>query len=394
MNEIIRAQVDTNSNAIRNKRGERQYTFEKNLSKLYGTSIMERFFTIRDYLYEGWLSLNGWKLDMLITDGQAPNYPDRYSVATYYLPTFYRLIDDIYEKNLINISNYEEKQNSGFRLSVITYVINILIHQSADGNGQTSKLMSLSYIHEFVPELRNNFFPIKYEVSSSNNPLYNPYDDIFSWFEKFDVESTLPPVIQNSDKKIFNIMKLISDLDIQAKQYSYLKKLVLVDHKAFQERMRAEYFSLAKKIEEISDISILAEMLQHKDDYIMCSAKAKEIILGYLNYKYQGYHFSESGDEKPSRDSVHRKKFILTMLLMEEEGLNLLRSYIIFGTKRTKEKIKKFNNQKKANFYESALNVFITYEQDFRRVLLAENINKHKKKYQNFQQSRLNNPRI
>lgn len=109
------------------------------------------------------------------------------------MPAFVKFIDDQEEE----IAAFEngKKEGSGFRLAVLVYLLGLTIHQSVDGNTQSANIISLSYIHQFCPDYKENFFPIKYiSNNDSDDYLKVPFPDF---------DSTLPPDLSDKHREDF-----------------------------------------------------------------------------------------------------------------------------------------------------------------------------------------------
>lgn len=371
---------DLDSVESRGERGERQYEFEHGLADLRGQSIVERFFAIRDAIFFDSLSKLSSRLDILVSDNDVKGYPSRELVAEKYLPALYVLADSIHE-DLAKLDE-DTRADKGFRLAVINYICGILIHQATDGNGQTQKLLSLSYIREFCPEYNDHYFPIKYVPRYHDDTLYKATDD-FEVF-KFKVDSTLPPQIDQNAQKIFDYVKKLRLLETQSEADPENLELMGNDYGAYEKKVLALYVSVYEEIQTELGISFsnIVRESKERNQPARFNLNLRRELTSLLNKKYPGYFFSEFGDIPPYAETKEEREFILSVLLTEPEGLEAIKIFIYSGSDEMKRYVEQLSLRRKF-----LLNMVITFEEvevDMDRVLAQETQEIHDEKYRTY----------
>ncbi len=377
--ETNRAVKDLNENQNRAIRGERQFEFENNLDKLEGEPIGERFLTIRQALFKDVLVEGGLRMDQLISEKAPPTYPDRNLLAESLLPNYYKLVDDLHDQ-ISSEENPQQKAEMGKRLAVLTYFVGVTLHQAPDGNGQTNKLISLSYIHEFCPQYKENFFPVKYDDGATDDSSYDHTSDLRwnskSYFGK--LKSTLPPIIREDDQKQFNIIKQIREIDKRS-------NIVGNPPEGWTNRQSESKRMLLDLISS-SDIQISEETRENlgQSDPGGISLDIRTDISDVLDKKYPGYHFSVWGDSPPTADSTIAKEFAMTALLTEPDGRNVLEAYVKGGTNAAKSYEPEVGGERMKLFYTDTSDTLTFLEGEFDRVIGTETKSIHIQKHLDF----------
>ncbi|MBD3300466.1 MAG: hypothetical protein GF347_03885, partial [Candidatus Moranbacteria bacterium] len=164
--------IDAESLLIRYRRGLNQFLAEERIFDFCkDKSLKQRFFFVRKKIFDGIPNIHGHDPLEFVRAVNAPGLVSCFYLKNYFIDEFYRFVDD--QEARIKRERSEIIRNKKvFRLTVLIYFLGILNHQSVDGNGQTFRLLALSYIREHCPDYKNAFFPIKYDADSSKIGLY------------------------------------------------------------------------------------------------------------------------------------------------------------------------------------------------------------------------------
>lgn len=302
---------DTNSLLQRYVRGVDQYKFEKkSLPTLNGANWKERWTTIRNALFK---QHNQENLISLTTprETEIKDYPNPKLVDELYRPALERFTDGV-EANLPNEAQQSEK---GFRLAVVNYVLGILMHPSLDGNGQTFRLLALSYIHEHCPEFSDKYLPIKYTADPSETKIRG-------WDEArlHKVKMGYPNIEQMSeeDQKLLECFHETCGIGLKVMREG---NDVSSDHLGDWREKRTN--ELVNNI--MAKVGVTMEQVMPKGIYLPDVALAKYIGT-ILAERYPGYSFEMYPDKK------HEKMYLLTASLTTPSGLHALRSFIDTGS--------------------------------------------------------------
>ncbi len=167
--------IDTNLTENRQKRAKNQFEFEQTkLPETFGQKFKDRFLMIRDGLFAGFSDVDGEDVHRLAKQGKVMSdkrgqTPDEYmptdAAAEEVLPKYMGMVDSWYQE--INRMPYSEDREQAVKRMLSTmFVCGIMIHPVRDGNGQSFKMTALSYLHDLLPQYRDKFFPIKYDVKT------------------------------------------------------------------------------------------------------------------------------------------------------------------------------------------------------------------------------------
>ena len=216
--ETIRKKpVDTNQEPTRVQRALNQFDFygiegspqthKVTFKDIIGLPLRERLGKVRQALYPRTTpagQINFDKVDTGVDFQQVVSrkrwilgkfYPDIALVEENLLPNLCALVDSL-EKVIGGLDETMQKLIA-LRLASFLYIFGIYLHPSADGNGQTFQCAALSYLHQFNPDLRQRYFPIKY----SN--LYLPMPHYFPRPSDTIAEINLPTLNLNKDHPHF-----------------------------------------------------------------------------------------------------------------------------------------------------------------------------------------------
>ncbi len=101
----------------------------------------------------------------VLSDARVVGVGDSFSpydeVAEAALDQYIPMVDS-WHQSLKDIPDSEDKQAMVMRMGKAVYFGGMRIHPTKDGNRQTFIGMTLSYLHDLAPNLRDKFFPIKY----------------------------------------------------------------------------------------------------------------------------------------------------------------------------------------------------------------------------------------
>jgi hypothetical protein len=274
-----------NSRAQRAIQQHEFYTTEKNgLKATFGKSVVERYFQIRDALFPPdtykWMHRVGVRPAMLVSrsiDMGGEDYPHLNELSEELLPNFFKLVDE-YHDELQRIGE-DSREQLVMRFAAALYVIGITLHASIDGNGQTYQCLVLSYIHEFLPQYRNNFFPLKY----SQEKLIDPGGKgvIKTRFrEEFGKIEVPPPKGKTpEDQKVIEYMHRVVE--------------ICYDNLPSAERMQNLTSFLEANVEVSQDVGVTASDTVHEPDPMKQAEIIGEKVRAYLEFRK--YSDSEVG---------------------------------------------------------------------------------------------------
>jgi hypothetical protein len=169
-------EVETDTQENRDKRIEKELYIRDHLDAVNGLSIYERLIFVRENLFD--TNVRGYRpseirkgsigVFCVVTEGGVPEK---------LFPDYVKLIDtlDTYMQHM----DKSQQPEAAIRLAAIIYGIGIPLHLFSDGNGQTLRLVALSYIHEYVPELRNRYFQVR-QSTRDKQPIGLNYVDSIS----------------------------------------------------------------------------------------------------------------------------------------------------------------------------------------------------------------------
>lgn len=152
----------------RAKREKAQFSLEKKLSSLEGTSIIERLVSIREQLFKDFESVAGDKITQ-VRDGLVSTnyqkelyyYPHPIDNARKWFPSFIRTIDALYDRMLEHKQQQELTLAQALRFASVIYCLGIVIHPYRDGNGQTLRMTALSYLHELHDSFKGKYLSFR-----------------------------------------------------------------------------------------------------------------------------------------------------------------------------------------------------------------------------------------
>lgn len=167
--------VITDHEAVRILRTLKQYQFYGlsagpaiTLEQTFDKPAVERFLQIRealfpkeDFPYIDEVGLNPRQLTSRVIEDRKEFLPYMKVVGEDLLPSYFKLIDEIYE-TIKTLEDRKIREDCTFRLIAFIFTIGIVIHPAANGNGQTFKMLILSYLHELLPEFKDRYMPLKF----------------------------------------------------------------------------------------------------------------------------------------------------------------------------------------------------------------------------------------
>lgn len=173
-------EVDTDLPKNRLKRAINHYQFEQTvLPVTFGLTFKERFLLIRASLFKGFSNISGEDYKKLLSEGKVLS-DSRAQIEDEFMPSneaaevaiegYMATIDSWYQ-DIQALPEGRDKKEAAFRMLAALFVIGVLIHPTRDGNGQTFKGVTLSYLHDLLPEMRDYFIPIKY-TSDTHKPTH------------------------------------------------------------------------------------------------------------------------------------------------------------------------------------------------------------------------------
>lgn len=303
--------IDTDLPEIRQQRALRQYEYEQVMDqRLDGQSIAYRFFDVRDNIFAPLGNVKGSRPSELIRGHTIPEHPRPDKIAEHFLPNFYKFIDSVDEK-IGQLQDEKQRSEMGFRLAVVVYLLNVAIHPSTDGNGQTSRLLALSYIHEHCPSFKDMFFPLKWEKSFDDEKvgiaLMTP-KKIVKYIPTPD-----PEVMAEEDKDLLGRMRALREESLRLSDK--------LKDKAYNYDMY-----MADSIKVVHELGL--ENLIGNTDSSLVVHQILATIGDELRAKYPGYDLSLFGQMGPE----DTRDLLIEFLLMTEKGKRLLATYIEQGS--------------------------------------------------------------
>lgn len=304
--------VDTSDPDVRKQRAHNQYKYEQTMDvRLRGMSLVDRFFDIRDHIFGPLGNVKGSKPAEWIRNHPIPGHPNPEKILKDLLPKLYQFIDRT-DELLSQMDDKGKLEEMGFRLSVVVYLMNVAIHPSTDGNGQTSRLLALSYIHEHCPNYKDKFFPLKWGEN----------------FEESDVDSALmtPRAVTKNMRTPDPENITLEDKDLLERMRKLSKERHRLEEKFNDDGFTTEMNNseLARAIDELN----LAEFITNLDaEPYLHAFQILRSLPAKLREKYPGYEFSVFGQD--SEQST--RNLLLDFLLQTDEGLLLLANYIEKG---------------------------------------------------------------
>lgn len=156
--------VDSDDPEIRAQRVENQHTLENHLEETFELPLVERMRHVRVGLFNGIPDVRGESnVDLREQDLHRSlylNYASAEMMKNHFLPPFARVINELTEE--IKVMGGVDREEAAVRLGSVIYTLGIPLHPYADGNGQTLRMLALSYLHELAPDrFGNSFFPFK-----------------------------------------------------------------------------------------------------------------------------------------------------------------------------------------------------------------------------------------
>lgn len=153
--------VDPDTDFSRLKRAFNQFECENSfLKNAPSYSLQERLTQIREFVFKDFANVWGQDKKKIVALGYAAGWPNKDLVYNHYWPDFHKKIDALNQE--IATLPSSKKELVALRLSVLVYFFGVLLHPSVDGNGQSFRILALSYIREHSKQYARSFFPIKY----------------------------------------------------------------------------------------------------------------------------------------------------------------------------------------------------------------------------------------
>ncbi|MDD3999248.1 MAG: hypothetical protein PHR98_04085 [Candidatus Shapirobacteria bacterium] len=346
--------IDTDLGSVRILRGLNQFEAEKNIPNLFGKSVRERYFQIRKGIYGEFGNVKLDDIAKLVSDNTR-EWPNRELVKNLYLPNLYEFIDSE-NKRISDLKNPEERKEQGMRLAITNYMLGLMIHQAIDGNGQTQRVIALSYIHEHDEEKRNHFLPIKYDERS----------------DKF-----LPQFIVKYEN--FKYCP-IPDLTVEEKETLKLAlEINNTDSETAKEETNESVLDYIKKFDELGIVLSVPEsdFDMQEGKYFFVKKYLATRVLNILEEKYPGYFFPYIS--LPNDPGSVIKSSLLTTFLTTTEGKRCLGEFIMSGKMNIRDE--KLGEK---YFLEWAQNTLTNLQSQFENALNQEDEFKHLLKHEQY----------
>lgn len=338
--------TNTDSNEVRQKRGVNQFRYEDTaLSSCTSQPVSERYRIIREAIFKGIEDVKGVDPTEIHSKGQLHEYPSRKLVREIYQPEFWEFVDHAYEE--INTLKDPERSSMGFRLAAVTYCLGVIIHHAEDGNGQTYKLLTLSYLRELCAGYSAAMIPIKYD--SENNRR-----NIMAWnstgLNNLIVAPPAEMYTNEIDRKLYSML-FRSPFKNEDEEYN-------LGPEEWRENMERMAQQLADEIKSLglpinTDLGTISPLIRIGNN-----------ISSYLAQKYPGYRFSRY---PKSLDKAAKKEYALITLFRTSAGREFLVDYIR-GNKATFSSEIEEENEALKTLHE----IFVWFEIELERVVSAE----------------------
>lgn len=357
--------MNSDSENARMERGENQFEFEDRfLTESPGKSIVDRFFEIRDEIFSKYETIAGEPYDRILSDRLDVKEYKRDALPTTF-SAFVRFIDQIEEENMgLKDSEF------ALRLGVLTYFGGIINHNTIDGNGQTYRLIALSYIREFGNDQYNeSYFPIKYDqdygvsggISPFRKKLFRVNDE-----DSTELLNTRPP-LEILPEKLRRLLDLVDKFDKE-----YWDIVLDFDYKSIEDIDNKKAQLLDDFLNSLVDLDTkYANFLRtrsEKESFFMDLSRLTGYILRTeFNERYPGYFFNEL-HVGPAELQI----YVLKICFDTDEGLKFIRSYLD-GSLQEKE----LSNP----WFTRILHALRKLESDFRAVLESETKEVHDGKH-------------
>lgn len=178
----IEEKMDTDDPQARLLRIVNQHKLELHLQQTFDRSLLERMGAIRKIIFDGFPNVRGQEASELRTQdlrrglGLIPlNYASADLLNARFMPDFNDLINEL--SGQIKHMDNSQRTNAALNLASVIYTLGVPLHPYGDGNGQTFRLVALSYLHELAPsKFGDYFFPFKPTNTGKNmdNNLQTP----------------------------------------------------------------------------------------------------------------------------------------------------------------------------------------------------------------------------
>lgn len=156
-----RTSIDTDNDSIRAQRITNQNKLLPLLEKkLENTSILERILYVREGIFDYIENVKGdspirlrrRNIKVVSDFDSFFDFPHQADLSKSYFPMLIKRVDTIYDHILSRINNFTESERTSvcLRFASVVYTLGILTHPYADGNGQTFKIVSYSYLQELL----------------------------------------------------------------------------------------------------------------------------------------------------------------------------------------------------------------------------------------------------
>lgn len=153
--------IDPDSDRSRMIRAFNQFDGEPGLfSMSTDTAPQDRLIRIRELIFRKLSNVWGRDPKEIIAGDSVTDWPDKRLVREILWPAFELLM--IKSDNIVTTTPDAEKETAALRLSVLAYFFGILLHPSIDGNGQSFRLLALTYLRKHSTRFSHALLPIKY----------------------------------------------------------------------------------------------------------------------------------------------------------------------------------------------------------------------------------------
>ena len=159
---------------VRISRVKNQREWEETHEVTFGLSFRNRISQVRKQIYKGYSKLVGQAPDDIraYREKSQVRFGDKIVEFEYVgkemvaerTNKYFELMDELYYE--LRSCPEDKIEAATYRFIAVMNTLGMLIHPYSDGNGQTLRLLSLSYLHELVPDTSKLFFPYKSMASA------------------------------------------------------------------------------------------------------------------------------------------------------------------------------------------------------------------------------------
>ena len=305
-------------------------------------------------MFNGFNNVYGEDTQKLEAEGRIVNN-NRQEIDDEYMPyvstaekiavPFENKVNEWYEK--INaIEDQDQKRQAAFRMASALFVGGVMIHPRVDGNGQTFKILVESYIHDLVPDLQDQYFPVKYSRSG-----WTPSQEMAV---SFMGGGFVPPSQDLSQEPVTKMVPVSEDeqtvldaLDLMRIAKRRISEIEDRDDiKAFEKHWEKEN-NIAEKLGKVLSSELNEPEFKEVSAYVLNKGtfKGKERLVGSAENSLQraAHKYLRKLGNHPSWEirtavfggagtKIERISSVVERIWNTDEGINFLDNYVTNGS--------------------------------------------------------------